>query len=99
MKLDRPDLFGRRQFLDAAGVAALGNRALAGQPQAEAGKPLRVGLIGVGARGTFQGTNVQQIAKDGNPSNWRLSVTFISLGSSGRRCASKPRAMLPPKPC
>jgi predicted dehydrogenase len=67
MKQDRPNSFGRRQFLGAAGVAALGNRVLAGQPKAEARKPLRVGLIGVGARGTFQGTNVQQIAKDGDP--------------------------------
>jgi predicted dehydrogenase len=57
----------RRNFLGAAGAAALGTRVLVGAPQTESKKPLRVGLIGAGNRGTFLGNTVQQLAKSGEP--------------------------------
>jgi predicted dehydrogenase len=64
MHRNRTESWGRREFL---GAAAVGSRALAGASQAETKKPLRVALIGAGGRGTFLGTTVQQLAKDGEP--------------------------------
>jgi predicted dehydrogenase len=48
-----PDAFSRRQFLAAAGAAALAPTLSFAQGQAPAGKKVKIGLIGCGGRGVW----------------------------------------------
>jgi len=56
----------RREFLQGAALGMVGAAASPGQTQADA-KPLRVGVVGVGSRGTYLTNTLVRLAQQGEP--------------------------------